>query len=375
MQHKFILYWQLLHNKERLIALQQSDSIDDFVRQMAQYLDWPNLTLGLMQSFLQQQNKSVLLPELELFSQFWQPAEYRKKDQALIWLPAFEPLTQPFYQEDMQIQKGKLLAVFIRPVTLVKDLLPQNNSLAEVCLNLIIFHWSRCGSTLLGGLYRQLSAVKLLSESLLISDMLLDSFWPEEIKPQLLKLAVRLQGRLRHGETQLVLKLNAWDLQQWPLWLQQFPDARILCLGRQPEAILASHQRMPGLHMVGLNAVWLGGNPSRLSVSPLLGRIAVLRLLMCYTEQLLGTGKADFLDYRQLKSVLQHNPQQLVGFLCRDLTALELQRWQNFSLRDAKQPEQVFQASQSPQQIFTTAELQLIHHELGAEYQALVQRG
>ncbi len=355
--------------------MQHSGSVDDFVRQMAQYLDWPDLNLDLMQSFLQQQNSSVLVPDLELFSQFWQPADYRKKDQALIWVPALDPLKQPFYKEDMLIQKGKLLAVFIRPVTLVKDLLPQSNNLADLCPDLIIFHWSRCGSTLLGGLYRQLSAVKLLSESMLISDMLLDSFWSEEAKPQLLKLAVLLQGRFRHGETQLVLKLNSWDLQQWPLWLQQFPDARILCLGRQPEAILASHQRMSGLHMVAVNGVWQAGNPYDLSLSPLQGRIAVLRLLMCYTEQLLGTGKAEFLDYRQLKQVLQQNPQQLVSFLSRELTEAEQQRWHTFSLRDAKQPELIFQASQSPQQIFTTEELQQIHNELGVEYQALLQRG
>jgi hypothetical protein len=374
MQHKLTLYWQLLHNEERLIALQHSGSIDDFVQQMAQYLEWPDLNLDLMQSFLQQQNGSVLAPELELFSRFWQPADYRKKDQALTWVPAFEPLKQPFYQEDMLMHKARLLAVFIRPVTLVKDLLPQNNSLTDLCPDLIIFHWSRCGSTLLGGLYRQLSAVKLLSESMLISDMLLDPFWSEEIKPQLLKLAVRLQGRLRHGETHLVLKLNAWDLQQWPLWLQQFPDARILCLGRQPEAILASHQRMPGLHMVAVKGVWQRGNPSHLSVSPLLGRIAVLRLLMCYTEELLDTGRADFLDYLQLKQLLQQSPQQLVNLLSREITGDEQQRWLDFSLRDAKQPELVFQASQSPQQTFTSEELQQIHHELSLAYQALLLR-
>ena len=96
MQSKLALYWQLLHNGEQLTALQRSCAIPDFVQQMACYLQWPDLTFEVMLSFLDQQNNTMLQPELELFSRFWQPSDYRKKDQALNWVPAFEPLQQPF---------------------------------------------------------------------------------------------------------------------------------------------------------------------------------------------------------------------------------------------------------------------------------------
>lgn len=373
MQHKLTLYRHLLHDEKSLAALQQSCSIQDFVQQMALYLQWPDLTFDLMLNFLEQQNNTVLVPDLELFSRFWQPADYRKKHQALNWVPAFEPLQQPFFQDDILKQRGKLLARFIRPVTLVSDLLAQTATLAPVSPDLIIFHWSRCGSTLLGGLYRQLSGVKLLSESMLISDMLLDPFWPEDLKPQLLTLAVQLQGRFRHGETQLAMKLNAWDLPLWPLWLQQFPAAKALCLGRDPEAILASHQRISGMHMAGLpGQLGVLGDIWQHCGSFFSGRCEVLYILMQSSEALVRQKQAVFIDYQHL---VQSSPEQLAAWLGRTPDSHELQRWQSFSTRDAKQPDQAFQqASARLDVVFDPEQQQLIQGRLQPLYQLLLQK-
>lgn len=373
MQSKFALYWQLLHNEEQLTALQRSCAIPDFVQQMALYLQWPDLTFDLMLSFSEQQNNTMLVPDLELFSRFWQPAEYRKKDQTINWVPAFEPLQQPFFQDDILKQRGKLLAQFIRPVTMVSELLAQTSALTPISPDLIIFHWSRCGSTLLGGLYRQLSGVKLLSESMLISDMLLDPCWPDSVKPQLLTLAVQLQGRFRHGETQLVLKLNAWDLPQWPLWLQQFPAAKVLCLGRDPEAILASHQRISGMHMAGLHGqLGVLGDIWQHCGSFFSGRCEVLYLLMQSSEALVRQKQAVFIDYQHL---VQFSPQQLAAWLGRTPGSHELQRWRSFSTRDAKQPDQVFQqASTRLDLVFDSEQQQLIQGRLQPLYQLLLQK-
>lgn len=373
MQHQFTLYWRLLHDEKKLAALQQSCSVPDFVQQMALYLQWPDLTFDLMLSFLEQQNNTMLVPDLELFSRFWQPADYRKKQQTLNWVPAFEPLQQPFFQDDILKQRGKLLAQFIRPVTLVSDLLTQASRLTPISPDLIIFHWSRCGSTLLGGLYRQLSGVKLLSESMLISDMLLDPVWPESVKPQLLTLAVLLQGRFRHGETQLVLKLNAWDLPHWPLWLQQFPAAKVLCLGRDPEAILASHQRVSGMHMAGLpGQLGVLGDIWQHCGSFFSGRCEVLYILMQSSEALVRQKQAVFIDYQHL---VQFSPQQLAAWLGRTPDSHELQRWQSFSTRDAKQPDQAFQQASTRLDVaFSPEQRQLIQRRLQPLYQLLLQK-
>lgn len=366
------LYHQLLHHEKQLKALWNSTGIAQFVGLMQDFLHWPELTFNELIDFLQQQNQQFLLPELDSFSRYWQPAEYKKRDQSISWVPAFQPLQQPFYLDDMAQQRGNLLAQLIRPATKVCDLLPQQHLLPAIAPALLIFHWSRCGSTLLGGLYRQLNGVKLLSESMLISDMLLDSHWPDDIKSDLLQLGICLQGRFRHGEQQLIVKCNAWDLQHWQLWLQQFPQARVLCLGRQPEHILRSHQRMAGLHMAGVAGVWQQAFSWAAHTSLLSRRIEVLHRLMWHTEQLLAKPHTVFLDYQQL---LLQPPQQLAAYLQREPNSEELERWQCFSRRDAKQPDIPFQAADSTVVVaFTTAEKQQISVQLTPLYTALLQR-
>lgn len=373
MQQQITLYWRLLHDKVKLSALHQSSDITDFVQQMACYLQWPELTFELMLGFLAQQNKTMLLPDLALFSQFWQPVAYRKKDKTVSWLPAFEPLQQPFYQDDMVLQGGKLLAQLCRPTTLLTDLVKQADRLMPLSPDLIIFHWSRCGSTLLAGLYRQLAGVKLLSESMLISDILLDSDLPEDLKPQLLQLAVVLQGRFRHGETQLVLKLNAWDLPLWPLWLQQFPEAKVLCLGRDPIAILASHQRLAGMHMAGLSdQQGVLGDIWQHCRSVFDGRCAVLLALLQISAALIQQQHSIFIDYRYLITL---KPQQLAALLGRIPDQEELLRWHHFSKRDAKQPDHLFQPTTTrPAAGFSQAQQQQVQLQLQPFYQLLLQK-
>lgn len=362
-------YQQLLHNEKQLKALWHSTDPEHFVALMQTFLHWPELTFNGLIDFLQQQNRQFLLPELASFSRCWQPAEYKKKDQSVSWVPAFQPLQQPFYLDDMAQQRCNLLSQLIKPVTKVADILPQLPHLPVVTPALLIFHWSRCGSTLLGGLFRQLNGVKLLSESMLISELLLDPYWPDEQKPKLLQLGITLQGCFRHGEQQLVVKCNAWDLQHWSLWLQQYPAARVICLGRKPEQILASHQRISGMHMAGLPGIWQNVNPWLNCHSPLEGRIAVLRTLMHYTKQLLSQNNAVFLDYQHL---LKQSPQQLTGYLGRVPDPTELQRWFSFSTLDAKQPALTFQAAASlAETAFNKAEQRHIRELLEPLYQSL----
>lgn len=358
-------YQKLLHDGEALKQLYHCSGIDEFVQLMATGLDWPDLTFEKLINFLNKQNTLLVVPELLEFSCYWQPAEYKKREQSITWVPAFQPLQAPFYQDDMLLQRGNLLAQLIKPVSKIADILPQLAELPVVEPDLLIFHWSRCGSTLLGGLYRQLNGVKLLSESMLISDMLLDPHWPDPLKPDLLQLGIRLQGRFRHGEQQLVVKCNAWDLQHWPLWLQQFPKANVVCLGRQPAQILASHLRMSGMHMAGVSGIWQYSDPWLNKPNLLEGRIAVLSRLMHYTSQLLLSGRCNFLDYQQL---LQQSPQQLAAYIMYKPNTDELRRWQVFLTKDAKQPERVFQATETATAVFTELEQQKITAKLDPFY-------
>ena len=91
----------------------------------------------------------------------------------------------------------------------------------------------------------------LFRSPMLCSDVMHDDHWPLELKPQLVDLCLRLQGRLRLGERELVIKWNAWDLACWPMLLELYPKSRVLCLIRNPKDIMFSHQRVAGRHMAG----------------------------------------------------------------------------------------------------------------------------
>ena len=370
-------YRQLLQQADGLRQLTQASSLDDFCAVLAAALQWPALSVEVMLAFLQQQNQLYLEPELVLFSKLWQPATYRRKDQSISWLPAWHRLSQPFYLDDLQLAGQSLLAQLIKPVSRLVDLLPQRQLLPIVEPDLLIFHWSRCGSTLLSGSLGLATEVKVLSESMLISDMLLDPHWPAAAQPELLQLMIRLQGQFRHAETKLVVKCNAWDLQDWALWLQVFPKARVICLGREPDRILASHQRLSGRQMVYLQpSVWRDSTLLNPALPLLLGRIQVMQSLMQHSAALLATGRAHWLDYSQL---MQLGPERIAAWLGLQLDQQQQARWLAFWQTDAKQAVPADTASklqfqpsvQHAAEVFSAAELLLIHQQLAAPYLAL----
>lgn len=370
-------YQQLLQQPAIVMQLAQASSLADFCAVLAAALQWPALSVDSMLAFLQQQNQHYLTPELMSFSQLWQPAHYRSKDQSISWLPALRRLSQPFYLDDLQLAGQSLLAQLIKPRSRLVDLLPQRQLLPAITPNLLIFHWSRCGSTLLSGSLGLAAEVKVLSESMLISDMLLDPHWPAAMQPELLQLMISLQGLSRHGETKLVVKCNAWDLQDWPVWLQTFPAAKVVCQGREPGRILASHQRLAGRQMVSLQpSVWR--DPSLLDPAlPLLqGRIQVLQSLMQHCTALLASGRALWLDYSQL---IKLSPAQIAALLGLRLAPQQQARWLAFWQTDAKQngpteleTKPTFQPSvQHATEVFSAAEIELIQQQLTAPYVAL----
>ena len=338
---KVRLYSKLLHNEQHLLLLLNSASIDTFVTLMSDYLHWPDLSFNSLVAFLNQQNQQQHDVQLELFSRFWQPASYQASTQSFVWAPAFAALSQPFYIDDMQKARQNLLGQLIRPRTKVTDIVTQRFSLPELNPDLVIFHWSRCGSTLLSGALAKDPEVKVVSESMLISQMLVDPCWHASEHQELLDLALRLQGRFRHGENQLVVKCNAWDLQDWRLWVRSYPAASMICLGRDPAKIASSHQRLSGMHMVPLPLpvlVWRDEYKPDLQ-SGICWQVQVLQTLMQQSSQLLAESTTCWLDYQQL---VELKAEQLAVILRLSSPDFFVRNWSLHKQMDAKQPESFF---------------------------------
>jgi hypothetical protein len=364
------LYHQLLHHEEQLRSLWGCEGLEQFVSLMAEFLHWPELDFQQLLVFLREQNQQPLQPDLELFSRCWFPYAYKRAGRQLLWIPAFQKPEQPFLEDDLVIWRQSLLAQLIRPVTSLQPLLSQLQSLPVVQPELLIFHWSRCGSTLVSGCLMLEPELKVLSESMLISDVLQDPELSAD-QAQCLDLLVRLQGRFRHQENKLVIKCNAWDLQHWRLWTHVFPQSKLLGLVRQPAAILASHQRVSGRHMVRQQPELWSGIEKGLGL--LEYRVEVVRQMADFMLELHKETPVLVLDYRQL---VQTTAAELATLLGISLDQQQAQHWQKRRTMDAKARQTVFVATtQNPATQFTSEQQQLIRLRLENSYELLSGQG
>lgn len=116
-----------------------------------------------------------------------------------------------------------------------------------------IFHASRCGSTLLMQLLATLPSCIALSEPPAIDAFLR---WHDAAPEQsggaarLRQLILALGQRRGPGERHFFIKLDSWHLPHIDLLRAAFPHTPCWFLYREPEAILASHQRQRGPQMV-----------------------------------------------------------------------------------------------------------------------------
>jgi hypothetical protein len=131
--------------------------------------------------------------------------------------------------------------------TAVDELHDAAAAVADVRDLVFIFHVSRCGSTLMSQLFGLDERTIVLSEAPLL-DALLRSERPH--REALFLAALRLLGQPRAGERRLVVKTDCWHLFHAGTLRRLYPHAAFVLLYRSPAAVLASHQRMRGMHVV-----------------------------------------------------------------------------------------------------------------------------
>lgn len=126
-----------------------------------------------------------------------------------------------------------------------------NRAGTGVPLSAIVFHSSRCGSTLLAQMLASLPQCVVQSEPPAIDDYLTrhgDTAGGQAVTT--LRSLVQALGQQRHGETHFIVKLDCWHMRHLPQLRAAFPDVPFWFLYREPRAILQSHQRQRGPQMV-----------------------------------------------------------------------------------------------------------------------------
>jgi hypothetical protein len=164
--------------------------------------------------------------------------------------------TEPFFEDTIaacrrSIENGRQLKV-------VSDLEMMASWAAEmnaVPPSAIIFHVSRCGSTLLSQLLSCDPRHIVLSEVPFFDEILRLPFKKEPLCEKTvnkyLDAAVRFYGQRRTGNQQyLFIKADSWHLHFYDQLRFLFPDTPFLLLYRDPSEVIRSQDRQPGIQFV-----------------------------------------------------------------------------------------------------------------------------
>ncbi|WP_058051435.1 hypothetical protein [Janthinobacterium sp. Ant5-2-1] len=158
-----------------------------------------------------------------------------------------QPFSEPFFVNTLARQPHEERRVCRTPLAALATL---GDCLAP---DAFIFHVSRCGSTLLTQLLATLPQCVVLSEPTIIDSLLRlhhDGMAGSD-GIALLRQAILALGQRRTGEeTHFFVKFDCWHIHNLTLLRQAFPDTPCLFLYREPQAVLASHQRQRGPQMV-----------------------------------------------------------------------------------------------------------------------------
>jgi hypothetical protein len=112
----------------------------------------------------------------------------------------------------------------------------------------LIFHMSRCGSTLISQMLKEIAGVTVFSEPPPVDSVVRASEFgidvSEEQHARWLRAIVRALGS-GFGERAYVLKLDCWHAVDLPLFRRAFPSVPWIFLYRDPLEVLASHAAGP----------------------------------------------------------------------------------------------------------------------------------
>lgn len=343
-------YTRLVQAASTFSSTEPAGVFNEFIAFARQYFS-PSLTTepGVVE-WLSAANRQADLVPLEILVKDWIPYVYHARTDEVSWCLPQGRAVQPVYDEYISHCRQNLVNALIAPRSSLKNLLHYAGQCPELPdPSGFIFHLSRCGSTLVSGCLAQLENCSVLSESPLLTEILLAKNIGCDEKKSLLRLLLHLQGLHFQGrpspkQPHVIVKWNAWDIFYWDLIREVWPHVPVLFLTRDPVEILASHAKSAGRHMgfdPALTVLHPLFAPDQSSEGLLQQRVAVLELLMQKMHTHSVAKGVRTLDY----SVL--NPSVIVSICNHFGIAVGGEHIEVFIerfSRNSKQPEVLFQA-------------------------------
>ncbi|HEX3405958.1 MAG TPA: aspartyl beta-hydroxylase [Caulobacteraceae bacterium] len=288
----------------------------------------------------------------------WLPARVagEGRDACVEWVRfGARRLLEPFYEES-------LAAVIYSPFnrlfgfsTRLAELAPPADALEPTGL---VFHMSRCGSTLVAQLLAALAETLVVSEAPPIDAVVRLDASAADVDAvghaELLRAMVGAFGRPRAGETRFLLKLDSWHTRALPLFRRAFPRTPWIFLIREPVEVLVSHLRRPGMQAAGLLPAGDIGAGWRGEASREANTAAALAAICEGAEQAFGAGGGLVVNYAELPAGLW--TRILPHFGVRP-SAADLAAMAAAAGRDAKQPASAFTPDAGAKQAAATEEV------------------
>jgi hypothetical protein len=251
--------------------------------------------------------------ETPLPPQGWLPAGTFWRDNQLYVQWSFvgeQRLTEPFFEGNVQRCLFKPFNRLIRYSTPISRLAERVRSHPGLRPQGLIFHISRCGSTLVSQMLAALTSNVVISEASPIDVVVraksrLPDLTDDEHASWLAWMISAL-GQPRCGETGYFIKLDCWHTLELPLFQRTFPDVPWIFLYRDPVEVLVSQLRMPGMQMIPgmLGANLFDIDPVNDTRKPEDYCARVLRQICEAALKYHRTGRSLLVNYRELPQSL-----------------------------------------------------------------------
>jgi hypothetical protein len=214
----------------------------------------------------------------------------------------------------------------------------------------LIFHMSRCGSTLVSQMLAAMPGTNVVSEAPVI-DEILQATLPEKDKIEALRTIIRELGRSATGHAAgYFIKFDAWHIHSLALIRTAFPDVPWIFVYRDPVEVLVSHLRIPGRQTIpgAMDPAILGLDPSDVTglsraewCARVLGNLC--RKALEFREDPNGL----FIDYREL-------PEAVTGSIAKHFGLVfspgDESRMRETARFDAKNPSTSFESDAKTKQ-------------------------
>lgn len=375
MSHLFSAYCELISSPTQLARCQKATSVSELLATIKDLWQQTTLSDDQLIAELAQLNQQVIEGDKVQLAGNWLPYRYHARSRNIDWCLPAGHATEPFQDETIsRYRQTILINQFITPKTNLFALDIQARSVKSITPTGFIFHLSRCGSTLISGCLSELDTTCILSESPVLTEILLDQTLGKTAQQKSLQQLIDLQASVFPLRPHVVIKWNAWDIFRWDLIWAIYPQVPCIFLVRNPVEILASHQRLVGRHMSGdatladyhpVFAHWSGTGEL------LEKRMQVLHEFLCAMHEFYPGGSGCLIDYHQLDAHATAALFEFLGIKLDEQGVLKIHTRMQFH---SKSPHQAFiPDAEKKQSVFTQQEQAKIQMHVGSAYNRLLK--